>query len=237
MLLIKIKSFEIVIEFIIPPLIFTLLINWLLQSIGPPNDDILISSIVPPFILSPLIWLSLKIKNPSLISIVLFTFKIPLISTFELSETSPFATNLLLTSSDEFIETSPSTFNSFPTNKLLLTLKSPVAFNDFKFINPEISTFPFNDVSPSTCNNALGSVVPIPNLPSVANLTFEVLFIPKSIVWPTFVFKTVSPLAVCRKAKDTPSLLQSICANEAWSLKPEVLPIAALPKYDVISLS
>ena len=79
LLLIKIKSLDIVVDFIIPPLTFILLIIWLLQSIGPPNDAILISSIVPLFILSPLIWSSLNNNVPPLISITELLL-IPIIS-------------------------------------------------------------------------------------------------------------------------------------------------------------
>ena len=58
----------IIVPSIAPPFIFTLLIAWLLQSIGPANCEIVILSIVPPSTLSPLIWSSANVKVPSLIS-------------------------------------------------------------------------------------------------------------------------------------------------------------------------
>ena len=53
---------------IVPPEILTLVISLKLQSIGPANWSIVIASIVPPLILSPLIWLSANMKLAALTS-------------------------------------------------------------------------------------------------------------------------------------------------------------------------
>ena len=95
-------------------------------------------------------------------------------------------------------------------------------------ILPQTSRFWLNDTSPTTCNNADGSVVPIPNLPSLVNTDFSILLTLNDIFCPVDVLRIVAPSFCCARAKSVVVFL-SIWAIVAKSSVP-LYPIAALPK-------
>ena len=97
---------------------------------------------------------------------------------------------------DWFSNVSAGTLIQFNTAKF--NLGSHFNLSTYKFTAPVAGLYQFN--IRMYVNNDAGEVVPIPNLPSLANLTFVEPFILKSNVCPDLAFTTVAPASDCRKA-------------------------------------
>ena len=107
-----------------PLSIFTLVIGWLSTSIGPLNLEIVIADIVPPSILSPLIWLSFNTKLPFDIFKVLSTPTVILL--FSIVDSVIFASsNCAPEDTNDLIFVIP----------VLLILKKLVLSNPLKYTN------------------------------------------------------------------------------------------------------